>query len=361
MDRMELNRQIRMTPNGRARMDLLRKGWEMADQEQDYDAQISYRLDYMHQSVFYDDLLEIYIVYPEVLKLHDRHMKEFGYDRNTRSIMWKYKWLLENAADFYQISQKQYELFSQDMKRRFQQNNYSLRSLYEYQFVFWQGADAEKAAEGYRLFSDSRRDTLSDCQACERAREVDYFLQKNAPEEALERAQPLLDGRMRCSEEPECTSGFLLRYFAQEIARGDMTHQELAEELCEKVKRGISRRGIATTHIPSVLLYYALTQPAKALNYFKKYWHFYETNRNPNTRYWFALAAVCFLKQLGGRKTYRMSLDPAFPLYNEKNVYEVSALRAYYEKAGLEIAAKMDQRNGNSLYADRWKDMTGRE
>ena len=52
MNKAELDREIARTPNGRQRMELLRKGWEMADANKDYNGQMHYRLEYVHDAVF---------------------------------------------------------------------------------------------------------------------------------------------------------------------------------------------------------------------------------------------------------------------------------------------------------------------
>lgn len=360
MNKAELDQQIRQAPNGKSKMELLRKGWEMADQNKDYDGQITYRMEYMHEAVFYDDVLEIYIIFPEILKLHDQHMKEYGHDPYTRNIMWRYKWLLENAMDFYQISVKQYEMFWQDCKKRFVQNNYSLRPLYEYRFIFYANIDAHKAAEGYREFWNCKRDMLSDCHACERAREVNYLLGIGDFQKASEWAEPLINGILSCAEEPECTLGYFLRYYNGKILEGDHDYAEPAGDICETLKKRIAQKGIATAHIPDVFMYYALENPTKALNYYKKHWSFFEKNRNPENKFRFALAVLAFLYNLKDKTTYKMTLDSSFPFYNENNIYDVEVLRAYYRDKALDIARKMDARNGTCVFYDAYQKCTMR-
>ena len=72
----------------------------------------------------------------------------------------------------------------------------------------------------------------------------------------------------------------------------------------------------------------------------------------------FATAAVCFFNHFGDKKTYKMSVNSGFPFYNESNTYNVAQLKAYYEDTALDIAKKLDGRNGNTLYTDRYKKMT---
>ena len=87
--------------------------------------------------------MEMFVVYPEILSLHDQRVKEYGHDPHTFNVLWRYKWLLENSDYFYQISIPQYERFWQDCKRRYLQNNYSLRPLYQHKIAFYSNIDKE--------------------------------------------------------------------------------------------------------------------------------------------------------------------------------------------------------------------------
>lgn len=348
----EIDKWIEETPHGKNRMEVCRKAWEKADKYEYYKGQMDYRFQYMSESAFYDDNLEMYVVFPAILKLHDKHVKEYGYDDKTETVVWRYKWLLGDAAEFYQISQKQFEMFSEDFKKRCIQNGYSLRSYYQKRYKFYMDIDKKMAAECYQEFSKCHRDAMSDCHACERYTEVKYLLNENDLEQALKRAEPLLRGQMTCGEEPECTYGIFLQYYNRKMKDGNMEYKASAAEMCEKLKRGIARRGVATEHIPDILMYYSIAEPSKALGYYKKNWSLFETNRNPVVKFNFAIAAMQFFNNLKEKKSYKMTLDVTFPFYNEKNTYNVEELKAYYRKAAEEIAGKFDQRNGNSHYTD---------
>lgn len=351
----EIDELVENTAHGKSRMELCRKAWEKADRIEDYEGQMYYRLEYVYESAFYDDNLEMYVVYPAILKLHDQHVKDYGYDGYTQKIVWRYKWLLGDASDFYQISQKQFEILGEDFKSRCIRQGYSLRAYYQKLYSFYEDIDAEKAAEYYQQFLKCERDVLSDCHACERSTEVEYLLHAGELEKALEKATPLFNGELTCGEEPEGTYGDFLRYYNQRMKEGNMEYKDSAAEICEKLRQGIARRGRAEDLAVDILMYYAIAEPNKALGYYKKNWSLFETNRNPMVKLYFAVAAMQFFNNLKGKKTYKMSLDSTFPFYNEKNVYNVEELKSYYRKAAEEIAGKLDQRNGNSHYMEMVK------
>ena len=63
MDRIEIDNRIEETESVTERLALMRKAFEGADAEQDYDARIRYRLDYIHDCCFYYDTTEIYLIF----------------------------------------------------------------------------------------------------------------------------------------------------------------------------------------------------------------------------------------------------------------------------------------------------------
>ena len=150
-----------MVSHGKERMDLYQQGWELADQLNDYAQQLRFRMEYIKESAFYDDAMQMYVVFPVMLKKHDEYVKEHGTDPATYDILWKYKWIIENARFFYQITQVQFEKFSEDFKRRCEENGYSLRSYYEYGFNFYEKIDREKADEYYHNFLKCKREASS--------------------------------------------------------------------------------------------------------------------------------------------------------------------------------------------------------
>ena len=352
MDLRDLNAAIKQAPHGRQKMLLLRKGWEIADKEKEYDLQILFRILYIQESVFYDDAMEMFLVYPEILKIYDQYEKEYGYDSDEYDILWYYKWLIENATDFYQVSIEQFELFFEDCKKRYLQKGYSLRPIYQHRYIFYLNIDKEMAREAYTEFVNCDRDAMSDCHACERSSEVGYFLAMGEPDRAASKAAPLLNGQLTCGEEPEVTLGRFLYYYNGKIADGERDYVALALEVCEKIRRSNERNGIVPFLIPQVLLFYAMENPTKALNYYKKNWSFYETCKNPTTRFWFAIAALRFFKNMGEKKTYKMKMERSYPFYNENDTYDVEMLRKYYRDVALDIAKKMDARNRNTVFRD---------
>ncbi|MBQ9984524.1 MAG: hypothetical protein IJP29_08035 [Lachnospiraceae bacterium] len=351
----EIWRESYYVQPGIERMKIYKRGWEEADKCKDYNNQIEFRIEYMQDACFYDDVMEIYIVMPELLKLHDEYMAEYGENPYTGSVMWNYKWILGNAMDFYQITEEQFEAFTADFKNRCLQYGFSLRTYYEYCFMFYKFSNWEKADYSYKMFMKCNRDRLSDCIACERDVEIDYLLAVGDIEKALLRAKPLLNRNMTCAEVPEITYGKFLRYYNFQIADGNNEVIEIANEYSDKIRNSITRKKIAQEYQGDVLLNYSLTNPTKGLTYYKRNWGFFEKNRNPVQKFYFAVGVIRLFKNMNDKSIYKMKLPSNHPLYQEGNEYEISTVQKYYDNYAIDMAKKLDYRNKNTYYMDVYK------
>ena len=356
----EIAKQLPFTEHGAPRLALLKKAYKIADQENLTDYQIDMRLDYIDEATFYDDIMLIYVLFPEVLKLHDKQVEEKGHCAMTYRVMWEYKWLLEHAVEFYQISIGQFEAICTDFQERCQHLAYSMKTSYQYQFMFYMYCNEEKAQEAYKHFLKEKRGVLSDCVACERDMQVRYLLVTGRMNEAEEAAHDLFSGKLHCEEVPNVTYGQFLRSCNQLIASGNTEVLEKASAYCREIRASVVREKIGTGYIGDILLYYSLTDTAKALPFYKKYWHYFEKNKNPMQQFYFALAACHFFSGMKGKKKFHMKLPTDFPFYQENDQYDVNELTSYYNQHATDIMQKLDQRNGSSYFSDVYESVLGK-
>ena len=345
------NQEYSRLPDGELAIAYLHDAIREADELEDYDWQIKLRIELMSQCDFHSDALEMYVVMPQVIKLYDEHSARFGENKHTHTVLWHYKWLIETAIEFYQISIEQFEGLAEDLKRRFMSEGYSLRPYHSARFTFYKYIDWEKAEESYQQFLKEERDSLSNCPACERAKEVEYLLDCDNLERARQRAKDLFERKLSCMEVPEATYGDFLRYYNLKLCAGERDYEQDASICCDQVVKAIRFRKIAFEYSGDVMLYYSLTDTKKAFNWFKQHWAEHEANRDPMRGLYFALGMTHFWKNLPNfwkkaGDTYRMRLPSSFPLYQEDGVYELARLREYYETEALDCIRKFDERNG---------------
>lgn len=356
-DEEKYHREYSVLPHGEISMAYLREAIKEADELEDYKWRMELRMEFIHESNFYSDAMEMYVVMPELLKIYDEYVEQFGVNESLcHEVLWKYKWVLETAKDFYQVSVKQFQTISEDMKRRFQGAGFSLRPYYFYQFNFYKFVDWEMAEHYYQEFQKCKRDGMCDCTACERSEEMDYLLERGDIDQAKKRAKILFDRRMSCAEVPEATYGKFLRYYNLQLCEGKQDCLQDAEKCCKEVKKAIQQRGIVLEYFGDVMLFYALTNQEKALDWFKHYWSHYESDRNPIYKLYFAFGMMRFVKKLQEEKdSYRMKLPNDFPLYQEDGNYDLVKLWEYYENDARSCAQKFDARNGTSHFMDLYE------
>ena len=354
MNYSEIEKQISQASHGKEKLSFIKNAMELAKQTNDTDMYIQFLVDYNEECVFYDDIMELYVFFPTLVQANDKYVAETGDDLHTFDVLWQYKWVLENATSFYQISKEQFNLFLADAKKRFVENNHSLRPIFQNEFVFYKNIDKVKANEAYQAFLAEKKDYLCDCAACELSTEIQHLLDTDNLELALKKAEPLFNKQVKCGEEPEITYGRFVRYYDNLIIDGDVKFIPIANSLCDKLNEKITHTSKATECVPDILMHYTISDIHKAINYYKNYWSLFESYRNPNMKFYFALAATRLFSSLGKNQNIAIILPSSFPLYSEDNTYNTDILMNYYKNIALEIAKKFDTRNGNTIYYDKY-------
>lgn len=345
-------RAYRTAHNGIEKINLAKKGYLLADRENDTDSSLWFRFEYIQQNCFYGDMLQVYLMFPEILKIYDEYVKLCPHTSYTRTLIWDYKWILQNARYYYQISTRQFNAFVMDYKRRLIENGYSLRSLHLYMALFYSFISPDKAAQYFDAHLHEKRDSRSDCVACERCNEMEYLVAANRFEEALELGQPIFEGRMTCTEEPYDACGVVLCECCNRFLAGDTAALDACGEHAENIKQGL-RKGVLPYRAANVILYHTLLgETSKALPYYKKYSLILSRVHNPGEIFEFDLAAARFFQTVG-RPAYRFKLVPEHPLYRESGVYSCDELRDHYLSEAVAIAQKLDARNDTDLYKKR--------
>lgn len=349
-------RAARTVPSGKMKMQVWKEAIREADEAGDYKQRIYFRKEYLHEAVFYDDCMMMYVIFPEELKIFDEYHGEKDADL-TYDVMWNYKWLLGIAQDFYQISIEQFEVLSADFKQRCLKYGYSLRAYYEYLVIFYMNIDEEKAALAYENFLRCSRDELSDCGACERDTEAYYHMVAGNKEQVMPLVQDLLSRKLSCLEIPDTTYGRLMMFHLL------LGNREEAGYYCSMILNTIRRKKLDTGFIGSIILYYSLTDLPEALGLFKKYYGWELECRNPNYKFNFAVGAALLWKKLkdSGKDRLHIKLAKEFPLYQEDDWYEVKSLADYYRTMAQDLADKFDSRNQTPYYGNLLNDVLEKE
>lgn len=341
---------VRNTEHGEQRVKLLEECISLADKEKDAKRQLKYRLLANEETVFYSDSFKEYIYYPMILKISDEYYESTGERPFLYDILWDYKWLFSSMEMFYQIDDKQVQDLAADAIERYKNNGYSLRSLYQALYYHYKDVDTEKTDMYYELYRKEKRDSMSDCMACERSSDVGYLLARGRFDEAVNMADAVFRGKTTCAEQPYSVQLKFMEYSSTNKLLKKIYHKvDDLSDMAASVRNGITKKGVCTEDIGNMLIYYALFEPNKALPWLKLYPDFADKTYEPRSEFDFALGMMLFLKNLGDKKTYRMKMDKRFRFYNENNSYNVEEMYNYYSGVARDLADKFYVSQGRKI------------
>ncbi|MBC2358536.1 hypothetical protein HBP70_00680 [Listeria welshimeri] len=243
---------------------------------------------------------------------------------DTDDLFWNYKWICADVPTFDEVSKAQIDGLLNDMKEKFEQQNYSLRPYYKVcTLAAMSMGDVEKAKELFEKWSITEGDYLNDCPACETSDQVHYFCFIQDYETAEKTAKPIIEGKQRCAEVPHLTYGNMALAY---LTLGD---EKMAQECFDKGYPLVEKQSSLLPPLGQLLKYLVLTnQTEKARDVI-------------NTNLEIVLQAESGLDRL-------IFLQAAYPLFDrEKEADLIEMTKA--------LTAKFDARNGNNYYQDLLK------
>lgn len=276
------------------------------------------------------------------------HYDKRPQDYDTHDMLWKYKWILASLAEFPQLTRAQIDEAADDMERRSVGEGYNRHAV---ETMRWKLAmDMGEHEEMLRLYDrlrKIRRDGLSDCKACVQNCTVEHYILLGKPKLALRAAEPLITGRMGCSEIPEITYGTILQPLFQ------LDRLEEAMDTHLKGYRLVARNPEFIDTVAEHLRFLVMTgNNARALQLIAK--HLPIALANPSLlkrlRFYFASLLAFAALEANGKESVKLRLPPGLPFSHPEGIYPVVELRRKFETIARNLATEFDTRNGNAYY-----------
>ncbi|MYW05465.1 tetratricopeptide repeat protein, partial [Streptomyces sp. SID3343] len=138
-----------------------------------------------------------------LLKLWDERPEGFD-EQLTHHLFWDLKWITSSLLAVPEVSLPAIRGYLADMERRYRTAGHSARPVHQSRFYLARhiGDDAA-SADAFDAWLAADRDTLADCDACERREQARWLIARGTDEAALELLEPTLAGSLRCAEEPQ--------------------------------------------------------------------------------------------------------------------------------------------------------------
>ncbi|MGW9125004.1 hypothetical protein ACWGPW_08385 [Paenibacillus chitinolyticus] len=126
-------------------------------------------------------------------------------------LLWHYKWILNGIWRMPEMTFEQIERMFEDFKERCIRHGHNLRAYHQKRVnLFISLGMFQEAAESYKLWRSTPRDSLADCQACEQNLFGEFSFKMNHLKRGMQAVKPILEGRMVCGSVPQNTYSLII-------------------------------------------------------------------------------------------------------------------------------------------------------
>lgn len=319
-------------PNGDEKIALLEEAIRIADIQQDIEQAYEIRMKLTKAATFSGRPEKAIASFAWCLAQYDQCPENF----NEHELMWQYKWIVGSIDEFPQISKTQIMNMLEDLHKRYTSLGYSSRVYYQLlSDIAGQFGDDDLQEEAFKKWQEEPRDSLSNCQACDLDRQINYWLEEDELSKAYQLAQPIFNGELSCYSIPERTYASFVLPLVEE-----KRYQE-AEEFFQRGYSLVKDKAGSLGSIGCYLEYLTVVNQKEAVLCMERHLPEAIRSKNPNTKYFFYLHCLILLEMLP---------DP------DSVQFPKSFTRQQLEQDLYEIARQFDHRNQNHRYTERIND-----
>jgi hypothetical protein len=346
-DLEELIDRARAMPDGPAKLALLEEAIRRADAQQLTRVSFALRKDLLRTATFTGAKEKAIVAFTWRLAQCDRHPEEFP----EEDVLWEYKWIIDSTTDFPQISRQQIDDMLADMERRYDRTGRGKRAVYKLRCNTARAMGlVEEAREAQRLWREAPIGRGNDCTACERNGQVEYLLFAGKEERALELAEPILQGQMKCAEVPHETYGAVLMPLLRQGRLDEATqYHVLGYRL---VSTNAEFLHPVARHLRFVTLTLNLN---RAVQLFERHLPWAFDTLNPLRQFEFFQSVRLLLDVLRETRheTVAAQLPAAVSVASGERSHKVADLAVFFDAQCRDLAGRFDARNGNNFFTRR--------
>jgi tetratricopeptide (TPR) repeat protein len=351
MDVYDLIDQSYDLPEGSSeRLELVERAVALADSLNDLELSCHARNELIEVSEYGGYPEKAMVAYAWLLATFDKHGEEStGLDEYD--ILWKYKWIINDLWGFPAISHKQIEGMFADFEERLRKGGYGLRTLYYFKLKYaWHRRDEKEMATLYKKWQSSKRDSLSDCTACEADFHVSYLAECGDYEKALEVAKPILKGRESCAEVPHNTYASVLKPLLR------LGRYEEAVEYHQKGYKMVKDNHDFLMSVADHLEFLAYSHNlGSALSLFERHLPWALETLDLERQDYFYTATLPLWERLKerGDAFVKVRVPKGFAVQGSEEGLELAKLEQYIKKELISLAKQFDSRNKTSSFSQR--------
>jgi tetratricopeptide (TPR) repeat protein len=218
-----------------------------------------------------------------------------GHDAaDDRLLRWFFKYVVSSLPKFPEIPLERTAAVLDDMERRYRTGGHSLHAVYNLRWLLARHVGDEAAAdEWYDRWCAAPRDENSDCAGCDPTERVMHLCDRGRYAEAVALAEPVLAGRLTCSEQPH---SMLTELLVPYLRTDRLDQAREAHRRAYRAQRGnVANMVDVATH----LVFCALTgNDARGLEIVQRHLDWLDRPPSPYASMEFASAAGLVLRRL---------------------------------------------------------------
>ncbi|MEV4654609.1 hypothetical protein [Micromonospora sp. NPDC049301] len=287
-----------------------------------------------------------FVTFSWCLSEFDRDPQPY-HQRHLHQLLWHFKYMVSGLLKFPEVPLDRTYAVLDDMEQRYRAGGHSLQPVHKHRFrIADHVGDTEAAAHWYRLWQTTPRDELSDCAGCDPTSQVGYLADTGRDAEAVTLAEPVLAGRLTCTEQPQAILTALLLPYLR-TGRGESA-RDAHREAYRRLRGNLADLWDIGDHIEFCTL---TGNEARAVELVERHLDWLDRPPSPAAAMHFAATAAAALRQagqVGAPTVYRRAAEG-------RPAGEVPALALADELAetATALATRFDARNG-SAHQSEW-------
>lgn len=221
------------------------------------------------------------------------------HQRFAHQLLWHFKYMVSAMLKFPELPLDRTYAVLDDMERRYRDTGHSLQAVYKHRYLVASHLGAhDEAAEWYRRWMTTPRDALSDCAGCDPTTQVHHLCEVGRHDEAVALAEPVLAGRLSCTEQPQAILTALLPAYLR-TGRSEAA-RDAHREAYRRLRSNLSDLWEIADHVEFCTL---TGNDARALELVERHLDWLDRAPTPAAAMHFAATAAAALRQVPGELT----------------------------------------------------------
>jgi tetratricopeptide (TPR) repeat protein len=263
------------------------------------------------------------------------------------SILWKYKWILNEVYEFPHLSKARIEEMMRDFEDRSIRAGFGLYAAYNFRYAFEKfRGNRQGAIEYYEKMMATAKDDLSNCPTCVLDERVSFAIYCGEDKQADELSSSILLGEMKCKSVPHRTYAKMLMPMVRLGKHDEAFNYHRAGYALIRQNKGFMDRVVQ--HMEFLV---ATRRLERALGLFRKHVSWLEQTRNLYHHFLFYSAAWLLFDVWAERSSEPLRLRLPLSLRNQSGEYDARFLAATFKQRASELAKRFDARNETDFFA----------